>query len=307
MAKGRYAPPNLSLSRARTLLTLPVPSVVLFKKDQRQVAQPGGCTRTADAAGEPHQRSPTLGTPMRSSPLPKTFRAPAAPLVLWSTVVEALTRPYRVTASMVILVGLLPLYTFIPALFPSRKLHVPNLPLDRFFPLQPTWAIVYGSLYLFLILLPVLVVRQEGHIRRTIFAYLTVWLIAYASFLAYPTVAPRAVEVIGEGFGAWGLRLLYSADPPYNCFPSLHVAHSFVSALTCLRLHRGLGTAAVIAASLVGLSTLYTKQHYILDVTAGIFLAALAYILFLHNFSAEVPPEPDRRAAPVLAIALLIA
>ncbi len=208
---------------------------------------------------------------------------------------------------MVLLVALVPLYIFIAALLPDRKLHVPDLPLDRFFPLQPTWAIVYGSLYFFLILLPVLVVRQEEHIRRTVFAYLTVWILAYVSFLVYPTVAPRPVEVIGEGFGVWGLRLLYSADPPYNCFPSLHVAHSFVSALTCFRLHRGLGIAAMIAASLVGASTLYTKQHYILDVTAGIFLAAIAYALFLHNFPAELPPESDRRAAPVLAIVLLVA
>jgi hypothetical protein len=33
----------------------------------------------------------------------------------------------------------------------------------------------------------------------------------------------------------WGLRFLYDADPPYHCFPSLHVARSFVSALTCYR------------------------------------------------------------------------
>jgi hypothetical protein len=46
-----------------------------------------------------------------------------------------------------------------------------------------------------------------------------------------------------------GLRFLYSSDPPYNCFPSLHAAHSFVSALTCYRVHRGVGIAAVLGAS----------------------------------------------------------
>src|SRR2546422_643919 len=81
--------------------------------------------------------------------------------------------------------------------------------------------------------------------------------------LVYPTMPPRPARVIGEGFAVWGLRFLYSADPPYNCFPSLHVAHSFVSALTCYRVHRGVGIAAALCASLIGVSTLYTKQHYI--------------------------------------------
>jgi membrane-associated phospholipid phosphatase len=100
---------------------------------------------------------------------------------------------------------------------------------------------------------------------------------------------------------AWGLRLLYQADPPYNCFPSLHVAHSFVSALTCYRVHRGVGITAVLCATLVGLSTLFTKQHYVLDVIAGVFLACVAGVIFLRNDRSEIP-ERDRLAAPVLAL-----
>ncbi len=220
-------------------------------------------------------------------------------------IVDALTRPYPVTSSMVVLVSLVPLYIFIPELFSLRKVHTPQLPLDRLLPLRPTWALIYGALYLFLILLPVLVVRNPEHIRLTVRAYLLVWIAAYVCFLAYPTVALRPPQVIGEGFGVWGLRLLYSADTPYNCFPSLHVAHSFVSAFTCYRLHRGVGVAAALAASLVGVSTLYTKQHYILDVVAGAFLAYVAYVLFLRRFSPGRASDLDPRAAPVLAMALI--
>lgn len=218
----------------------------------------------------------------------------------WSLVVESLTRPYQVTIPMVLLISLVPLYLFIPdmALGP---MHVPELALDRLVPLQPAWALVYGSVYFFLIVLPVLLVRQREHIRGTVRAYLMVWLVAYVCFLAYPTVAPRGEDVDGEGFGFWGLRLLYSSDPPYNCFPSIHVAHSFVSALTIHRVHRGVGIAALIGASLVGLSTLLTKQHYIADVIAGIFLAYVACFLFLRNVSADEIPELDRRLAPVFA------
>ena len=221
--------------------------------------------------------------------------------IRWSTVAQSLNRPYRVTLSMVVLVSLVPFYIFIAELMPGRTLHVPALALDRVVPLQPAWALVYGSLYLFLILLPVFIVRQEEQIRRTVLAYLLVWIAAYVCFLAYPTQAPRPAEVVGEGFAVWGLRFLYGADPPYNCFPSLHVAHSFVSALTCYRVHRGVGIAAVLCASLVAVSTLYTKQHYILDVLAGIFLACVAYTVFLRNYPRAEIPEIERRLAPVLA------
>jgi membrane-associated phospholipid phosphatase len=206
---------------------------------------------------------------------------------------------------MLLLVALIPLYVFIPALMPGRAVYAPELAPDRALPLLPAWSLVYGALYLFLILLPVLVVRQREHVRRTVWANLTVWISAYVCFVVYPTVAPRPDEVVGQGFGVWGLRMLYSADPPYNCFPSLHVAHSFVSALTCYRLDRRLGAAATVCASLVAVSTLFSKQHYILDVIAGVLLAGVAYAVFLRRYPRGQIPASERRLAPVLALGSL--
>ena len=215
---------------------------------------------------------------------------------------QSLARPYRVTASMIILVALVPFYIFLPELFPPDTRYAPQLALDRALPLLPSWALIYGALYLFLILLPIFVVRQDDGIRYTLFAYLLIWTTAYAFFALYPTVAPRTDSVTGEGFAVWGLRLLYSSDPPYNCFPSLHVAHSFVSALACHRIHRRLGIVAIFAAALVALSTLLTKQHYILDVIAGVVLALVAYAIFLRDYGRELVPDFDRRVAPSLAL-----
>jgi membrane-associated phospholipid phosphatase len=206
---------------------------------------------------------------------------------------------------MVTLMLLVPCYLFIANRVAVGTVHAPVLPWDRAVPLQPTWALIYGALYMFLIVLPVLVVREEEHIRRTFWAYLAVWTTAYVCFLVYPTVAPRPPEVVGDGFAAWGLRFLYDADPPYNCFPSLHVAHSFVSALTCHRLHRRLGLAALLCASLVAVSTLFTKQHYIADVIAGILLAFAAYVIILRGYPRQNIRELDRRLAPALALGAL--
>lgn len=172
-------------------------------------------------------------------------------------------------------------------------------------PLVPGWALIYGGLYAFLILLPIFVVRQDEQIRRTVSAYLLIWITAYVFFIVYPTAAPRPSSVIGDGFAVWSLRNLYGADPPYNCFPSLHVAHSFVSALACHRVHRGLGVAAIACAVLVAVSTLFTKQHYILDVIAGTLLAFIAYVIFLRDYRREQVPAFHRRVAPALALCLI--
>jgi membrane-associated phospholipid phosphatase len=228
---------------------------------------------------------------------------PALTAFNWGMVTRSLTRPYRVPVSMIFLFALVPFYVLIPELLPPRTRHVPELALDRALPVVPSWAIVYGALYLFLILLPVFVVRQDELLRRTVHAYLLIWITAYVFFfLVYPTVAPRPDKVSGEGFAVWGLRALYSLDPPYNCFPSLHVAHSFVSALACSRVHHRLGIIAMIGATLVAFSTLFTKQHYVLDLVAGVFLASVAYGIFLRRYSSDQISEFDRRVAPALAL-----
>lgn len=225
--------------------------------------------------------------------------------ITWSTVRRAITRPYPVTIPMVLLVALVPVYLVIAGRARAGVVHAPALGLDRLLPLAPTWALIYGALYAFLIVLPVFVIQQPELIRRTVWAYLTVWIVAYVCFLVYPTVAPRPDTVTGRGFAVWGLRFLYEADPPYNCFPSLHVAHSFVSALACYRVHRTLGFFAISCASLVGISTLFTKQHYVADVIAGIVLALIAYAMFLRGASRANVAELERRVAPYLALVVV--
>ena len=219
-----------------------------------------------------------------------------------------LTRPFplrrRVVVPAVALMLLVPCYLVIAAVTRGRTLHLPELALDRIVSVQPAWAPIYLSYFLFPFL-PMLVIRQEELIRRTFLAWLMVWIVGYACFLVYPTILPRPIGEIGEGFFAWFLRGIYDADAPRNCFPSLHVASPFVAALACWRVHRGVGLAAGLWASLIALSTVFTKQHYVADVVAGILLAGVAYAVFLRNCPRVAAPESDRRAAPLLMLGLI--
>jgi membrane-associated phospholipid phosphatase len=202
-----------------------------------------------------------------------------------------------------LLVSLAPMYFVIAILTRDRPTFAPEIALDRAIGVQPAWMLVYGSLYMFVVVLPLLVVREPGLIRRAMQSYLFVMMVSYAGFLLYPTAAPRVGDAVpGAGFAAWTLRLMYSVDAPYNCFPSLHVAYAFVSALACYRVHRGVGTAAAAWAVLIGISTVYTKQHYVVDVIGGAVAAGVAYVLFLRPHSREAVPLPDRQGAPARAV-----
>lgn len=201
------------------------------------------------------------------------------------------------------LVSLAPMYFIITSLTRGWPAHTPELALDRAVSLQPAWMLVYGSLYVFIGVLPLMVVRPPELFRRTLAAYLAVMLFAYAGFLAYPTLAPRPDVVPGDGFAAWSLRLTYQLDTPYGCFPSLHVAWAFVSALACYRVHAGVGWVAAGWATLIGVSTLYTKQHYVVDVIVGAAAAFVAYAVFIRTYSRDAVTAADRLAAPKRALA----
>jgi membrane-associated phospholipid phosphatase len=183
---------------------------------------------------------------------------------------------------------LVAMYFVVAALTTGRTLFVPELALDRAVPLQPAWTPVYVSMWVFS-LLPVFVVRDTGMRRRAILSYLTTVVTAYVVFLFYPTAAPRPAVVPGEGVVAWSLRTLYALDPPYNCFPSLHVAYAFLAALWTHHVRRRIGLAALAWAALIGVSTLFIKQHYAADIFAGALLALAAYAICRHGL-------PDRAA-----------
>jgi membrane-associated phospholipid phosphatase len=62
------------------------------------------------------------------------------------------------------------------------------------------------------------------------------------------------------------------------------------------------GAAAALWAALIGVSTLYTKQHYVADVIVGALAAYIAYVWFLRRYPREAVTEDDRRRAPVRAV-----
>ncbi len=110
----------------------------------------------------------------------------------------------------------------------------------------------------------------------------TVYLISYAIFLVFETVVDRP-KIISNDSLLTLVSYLYSHDQPYNAFPSLHVASSFLLAGYVRLISSRWSVATYIFALVVVISTLLTKQHYFLDVAGGILLGSLAVQKFLRS------------------------
>jgi len=195
-------------------------------------------------------------------------------------------------------VALMPFYLVIGEMTRGIPANVPEIALDRAMRVRPGWMLVYGSLYAFAWFMPLCVIRDWTLGRRALQAYLAAMVVAYAGFLIYPTVGPRPDVVPGDGFAAWSLRVMYDIDPPHGCFPSLHVAYSFLAALVCWRLNRTLGGVSLTWAVLIAVSTIYTKQHYVADAVAGAVLGYASYWIFVRGYPREAVSVADRTRAP---------
>jgi len=129
-------------------------------------------------------------------------------------------------------------------------------------------------------MIPYFVVRVIQEYRRTVLAYLSVIFISSIIYIIYPVKTIRP-EVIGNGLFLGIVRWVYSIAKPYNLFPSLHISLSTMSALVCLKHNKIAGYTLIILLFFISLSTLFVKQHYLVDIIFAMILAFIAYYLFL--------------------------
>jgi membrane-associated phospholipid phosphatase len=71
--------------------------------------------------------------------------------------------------------------------------------------------------------------------------------------------------------------MLYQADRSYNAAPSGHTFYTLISCFYLSRWQPKYKIVWAVIAGLIILSTLFTRQHYVLDLICGLVLAILAY------------------------------
>jgi membrane-associated phospholipid phosphatase len=161
---------------------------------------------------------------------------------------------------------------------------IPETALDRWVPFQPEgWAWVYLSQFVFVGVLPWLLATREA-IHRYGRGILLMALLSFGCFLFFPSRGPRPVEV----GASTAMQMIAAYDGHLNACPSLHAAFLAYMALLAWRMFgRVAPWGTVLTAGAWGLAILYstlaTKQHYALDLAAGLVVGMLADWLAWRN------------------------
>jgi membrane-associated phospholipid phosphatase len=155
---------------------------------------------------------------------------------------------------------------------------------DNAIRLRPSWVWIYSGIYYPAIAVVVLSVRDLRHFNYMAFSYLLLLALHILVFLAYPVEVPsnwRRDESTMESPSQRFLAFVQTFDARSNCFPSMHVS---VATLTALHTARNLPWNPAVPAVFVLLicaSCILTKQHYLIDLPAGLVVGWLAFELFL--------------------------
>jgi membrane-associated phospholipid phosphatase len=170
----------------------------------------------------------------------------------------------------------------------QRSTELLRLPIDDAIPFLPWTAWCYLPFYAGVFIMAIAGFRRRALFDRTARSVLLVMFVGAMCHIFIRAEYPRPVlhppfHGLSETFMAW----VQSVDAPGNVFPSLHVAHTTMLALLLIRDRPVLGRVALTMATMLAISTLTTKQHFLADVISGYLLAFLGVHLALRGLTPE--------------------
>ena len=155
-----------------------------------------------------------------------------------------------------------------------------DMKIDRLFKFRGWWVWLYSGLYYPMIVLIVLTLDDMKHYNYTAMSFFLLLFMQMVFFRYYPVETPAEWRDFGESntLSVRFMKFVQSYDDNTNCFPSMHV-----SVATLVALHMWSNVGDVVGyypfafPVIIALSALWTKQHYVVDVVAGVPLGWLAW------------------------------
>jgi len=164
-------------------------------------------------------------------------------------------------------------------LFQSNPIYI-NHYLDDKIPFLGWLVYVYNMFYPFCIIAFYLLYKKDekAYYKGIISGVIGV-IICNIIYLFMPTIMYRPVIPNYDPFTNLVIKItFYFDEPPLNCFPSLHCLFCFQVILSYIKSKCTVKrkTWIIICAILIISSTLFVKQHYILDVISAFLIVLIA-------------------------------
>ena len=157
------------------------------------------------------------------------------------------------------------------AFFPVHDFTLSSI--DKWAGFDTRWVWVYQSIYLLTGSLPWLATHRT-QLWNYVYGFSGLVIVCFAIYLFLPIKVPR--PPVSNPTGMYALLLFY--DGPYNAFPSLHAGFLYYTFAFAVRVYGRprlpISIGLITWAILILWATLATKEHYFVDLAAGIMLAA---------------------------------
>ena len=159
---------------------------------------------------------------------------------------------------------------------------LPFLRLEEMIPLLPWTILIYMVLYPLYLIWALYSFRIEENMNKTLYSFMLLTVISCAIFLIYPVNFPRTdfPLPLDNTITTRIFQLVRVLDKPSNCLPSLHVGICYCFAYGFYRENQSKFWISMALSTLVAISTLTTKQHYIYDIAAGFLLSTGLFVFF---------------------------
>jgi membrane-associated phospholipid phosphatase len=164
--------------------------------------------------------------------------------------------------------------------------YLPMSWVDTAVPFLPLSVWIYASEYAFFVAV-YFTLKDNLNLNRVFYAFMALQLVSGLIFVLWPTTYPRYLFPLDpQAVDTLTFNLFQSireADSPANCCPSLHVSSVLIGALAFLNEQKSKSWFFLLWAVGIAVSTLTTKQHYLVDVLGGWGLAIAAHVFFHHK------------------------
>ena len=187
-------------------------------------------------------------------------------------------------------------------LIPKSRYFDVSIPfIDGHIPLW-TWMIVFYVLfYAFWVVGFVIIGRESRELcYHLLSGELIAKLICLVFFLVLPTKMvdwPSGQFEINNVFD-WTTQMIYNADEPNNLFPSIHCLESWVvlrGAWRCKKPPKWYPILCTFLAIAIFASTVFVRQHVVVDILGGILVAELGFWLAAKFRAWRIFPVLERK------------
>lgn len=190
----------------------------------------------------------------------------------------------------IIIFGIVYLATFFFMEARDVPVNIIHTKLDDMIPFCEYFIIPYVIWYVYVcgtVLYLGLTDKSLKEYKRFIANMMLGMIVFVITSLIYPNGQNLRPEIVVDGFFTWAVNLLYTIDTSTNILPSLHVFATVACDIALCRderfkKHPSWKWASHILAVLICLSTMFLKQHSVIDVIAALLCNIVFYPLVYH-------------------------